>query len=237
MAGLHDDTRDEIGSLCVARGLRARRGVLAPTLQRGFAEAGLGFRLLRQAVRLTVAERAGVSVGSVYQYFPNKDSLITALHERHAAQMYTAIDTVLAASQPRNLRGHVQAMLHALLAAHRVEPELHRALEKEFPFFDAPRDQRPADDGIYRRVRQLLEEHRDEIAPRNRDLATWVVLQTMESLVHAAVIEAPPQFPAASVECAILDLLMGYLAGTARQVSCGMDRAAASNRWNVNETF
>jgi AcrR family transcriptional regulator len=34
-----------------------------------------------------VAERAGVSVGSLYQYFPNKDALIAALHTRHIEQM------------------------------------------------------------------------------------------------------------------------------------------------------
>lgn len=162
-----------------------------------------------------VAERAGVSVGSVYQYFPNKDSLVTALHERHAAQMYTVIDTVLANSQPRTLRAHVEAMVHALLAAHRVEPELHRVLEKEFPFFDAPKDQSPADNSIQQRVRALLEQHRDEIAPRNRDLATWVVLQTLDSLVHAAVIDAPQQFATGAVERAIVEVLMGYLAGAA----------------------
>ena len=66
-----------------------------------------------------VAERAGVSVGSLYQYFPNKDSLITALHERHAAQMYAAIAAVLAAERPQGLQGHVQAMVRALLAAQR----------------------------------------------------------------------------------------------------------------------
>ena len=162
-----------------------------------------------------VAERAGVSVGSVYQYFPNKDSLVTALHERHAAQMYAAIDEVLDASRARSLRGHVQAMVRALLAAHQVEPELHRVLEKEFPFFDAPREESAADNSIFRRVRQLLEEHRADIAPRNLDLATWIVLQIMESLVHAAVIEPPEQFDVTAIETSIVDALMGYLGGRA----------------------
>ncbi|MDP9901989.1 TetR/AcrR family transcriptional regulator [Variovorax ginsengisoli] len=158
-----------------------------------------------------VAERAGVSVGSVYQYFPNKDSLVTALHERHGAQMYAAIAAVLATERPDGLRGHVQAMVRALLAAHRVAPDLHRVLEREFPFFDAPRDQSAADGGIFRQVRQLLQAHRKEIAPTDLDLATWMVLQTMESLVHAAAIEPPAMFAPDAVEAAIVQMLMGYL--------------------------
>lgn len=158
-----------------------------------------------------VAERAGVSVGSVYQYFPNKDSLLTALHERHAMEMQAAVDTALAGPHPRSLRGKLAAIVHAWLAAHQVAPELHRVLEKEFPFFDAPADQSPADQSIWQRIRQLLEEHRDEIVPTDRELATWMLLQTMESLIHAAVIPPGAPRPAPQVEQAIVEMLDGYL--------------------------
>lgn len=160
-----------------------------------------------------VAERAGVSVGSVYQYFPNKDSLLTALHERHAMEMQAAVDTVLEGTQALDLRGKLAAIVHAWLAAHQVAPELHRVLEKEFPFFDAPADQSPADRSIWQRLRQLLEEHRDEIVPTDRELATWMLLQTMESLIHAAVIPPGAPRPALQVEQAIVDMLDGYLCG------------------------
>lgn len=160
-----------------------------------------------------VAERAGVSVGSVYQYFPHKDSLLTALHERHAAEMQAAMEAVLAAVQDRSLRGHLAALVHAWLAAHQVSPELHRVLEKEFPFFDAPPDQSPADQGIFRRIRQLLEDHREEVMPRDLDLATWVVLQAMESLIHAAVITPPPDHSTAAIEQGIVEMLAAYLCG------------------------
>lgn len=112
-------------------------------------------------------------------------------------------------------------MVHASVAAHRIEPALHRALEKEFPFFDAPKNQSPADHSIHRLVRQLLEEHRAGIAPRDRDPATWIVLHTLESLVHAAVTDAPAAFSGAAVEQAIVEVLMGYLGGTGRQPQPG----------------
>ena len=165
-----------------------------------------------------VAERAGVSVGSVYQYFPNKDSLITALHERHAVEMHAAMETVLASTHPLDLKGKLAAIVRAWLAAHQVSPELHRVLEKEFPFFDAPSDQSPADQSIQHRIRQLLEDHQSEVVPQNRELATWVVLQTMESLIHAAVIPPGAPCPAQQAEQAIVEMLACYLCGQQRRV-------------------
>jgi AcrR family transcriptional regulator len=158
-----------------------------------------------------IAARAGVSVGSIYQYFPNKDALIIALHERHAAQMCAIIEGVLGSAHPRGLSGHIEAVVRALLAAHRLEPALHKVLEKEFPFFDAPKNQSPADNVIFDRIRTLLEAHRARIRQSDLELATWTVLQIMESLVHAAVIDPPVRFAIDDIERSIVDSIMGYL--------------------------
>lgn len=164
-----------------------------------------------------VAERAGVSVGSVYQYFPNKDSLITALHERHAVEMHAAMETVLASASSLDLRGQLAAIVHAWLAAHRVAPQLHQVLEKEFPFFDAPSDQSQADQSIHHRIQRLLEEHRHEVTQQDLGLAAWVALQTMESLIHAAVIPPGAPHPIEKVEEAIVEMLVRYLCGGPRR--------------------
>ena len=115
-----------------------------------------------------------------------------------------------AAHEQSNLDFGADRMVQALLAAHLLEPDLHKMLELQFPYFDAPQSENEADQGIFKRVRALLQNWRNDIAPPNLDLATWVVLQIMESMVHAAVIEAPG-FDKADIEASITNAVMGYL--------------------------
>lgn len=51
-----------------------------------------------------IAEAAGVSIGSLYQYFPNKRAIFTALHERHVDEVRLVIEqTMLPALQGRSM--------------------------------------------------------------------------------------------------------------------------------------
>jgi AcrR family transcriptional regulator len=77
-----------------------------------------------------IAERAGVSVGSLYQYFPNKDSLLAALLAVHRAEVHPIIDAALArlADPAVPLEGSIRQLLGELLEAHRRNPAVTRAL-------------------------------------------------------------------------------------------------------------
>src|SRR5260221_12647692 len=58
-------------------------------------EATIQVLLSEDAERLTttrVAERAGVSVGTLYQYYPNKQSLLFAVLERHMNKVSEAVE-------------------------------------------------------------------------------------------------------------------------------------------------
>lgn len=65
-----------------------------------------------------VAQRAGVSVGSVYQYFPNKDALIAALYERHAQSVNRVILDVAGQYEVSDLQAHIKLLVRALLQLH-----------------------------------------------------------------------------------------------------------------------
>jgi AcrR family transcriptional regulator len=77
-----------------------------------------------------IAAVAGVSVGSLYQYFPNKLALIEAIRRRHFADVLTA---VAPATANQDLATRVAHFVDGLIAVHDPNPQLHRALLDEAP--------------------------------------------------------------------------------------------------------
>lgn len=73
-----------------------------------------------------VAEVAGVSIGSVYQYFPNKLALVDAIRRRHFDDVLAVLQR--AHDRQAGLRRFVEGLIGDLIAAHRDYPSLHRAL-------------------------------------------------------------------------------------------------------------
>jgi len=77
-----------------------------------------------------IAERAGVSVGSLYQYFPNKDAILMGLMERHLAGAQEEVERWVDALHPGPVdRTRVlRALVEALVSEQLIDPRLHRVL-------------------------------------------------------------------------------------------------------------
>lgn len=77
-----------------------------------------------------IAERAGVSVGSLYQYFANREALLNELVKRHVEAMQAVLGAALDGLQGRPLPQAVEQLVAAIVASHRVSPRLHQALHQ-----------------------------------------------------------------------------------------------------------
>src|SRR5271155_2757635 len=65
-----------------------------------------------------IAEVAGVSIGSVYQYFPDKRAIFVALHERHVEDIDRMVETKLVEHAASSLDDLIRAMVEAMVEAH-----------------------------------------------------------------------------------------------------------------------
>jgi len=112
-----------------------------------------------------VAERGGVSVGSVYQYFPNKDALTLALIARFEDKILGAAQTAIAASEGKDLKTSLKLLISGLLKAHDGRAQLNRILETEEGRLRAASSDPAAVLDLRKLVGSLLARHAHELGP------------------------------------------------------------------------
>jgi AcrR family transcriptional regulator len=160
-----------------------------------------------------IAERAGISIGSLYQYFPNKEALMTALMEQHAQEMAELVGTKLDCLFDSPLEIAIPEIITAVVAAHTINPRLHQVLSDEIPKSGRSPQMQQADERITVMIRAYLERWHDQILPQNLDLTVFILSRTVDSLCHAAVIEHPKLIRNSQFEREVSNLLLAYLIG------------------------
>lgn len=83
-----------------------------------------------------VAERAGVSIGTMYQYFPNKQALVYALNERYLMALAERIEAICAAQTGAPLAQMVEALIETYWRAKTERADITRALYRSVAELD-----------------------------------------------------------------------------------------------------
>lgn len=160
-----------------------------------------------------VAERAGVSIGSLYQYFPNKAALLTALRQRHALEMSDLVATCTQGTVHASLKQAIQHVVAGVIAAHRLHPRLHQVLEQEVPRQTQQASPTDWETGLRHQLRGLLAQHREQLAVSDLPTTSLVLIRLVDALVHAALMPDPQGVPAEAIEREISTVVWRYLTG------------------------
>jgi AcrR family transcriptional regulator len=80
-----------------------------------------------------IAEVAGVSIGSLYQYFPDKRAIFHALHDRHVEDIGRVVERTVIEHASSSLEQTLCALIDAMSQAHASDPELYELLLTEVP--------------------------------------------------------------------------------------------------------
>ena len=136
-----------------------------------------------------LAELAGVSIGSLYQYFPSKEAVVAAVLDEHADQQIQLLAQSTVDLRDAPLEDSVRTYVHAQLEAHMMEPQLHRVLCEQLPRIRGFERIQEINAQATAMVRAFFELHRARIKPQNLELAAYVCVHAVESVTHAAVLE------------------------------------------------
>ena len=168
-----------------------------------------------QASTNRIAERAGVSVGSLYQYFPSKEALVAAVMERHRQELLEVARGTLAEVATLPLTEAVRKLVTVAIEAHRVDPKLHRVLAEQIPRTGGLENTETFSRENYALFKAYLIAHRTEIRAVDLDLASFVCVTTIEALTHTAVLHHSETFSDRAFAALINEatrLIVGYLA-------------------------
>jgi AcrR family transcriptional regulator len=157
-----------------------------------------------------VAEVAGVSIGSVYQYFPDKGAIFAALHRRHVEEIDRLIEGRLVEYASSPLDELIQAVVAGMIEAHTSDPKLYEVLGTQVPHrAGGTRDFAVRLHGAFRLA--LASRAREMRKGLDLDKAAFVVGNMIEALSHGAALRRSASLSLVDAKEEAVRAVMAYL--------------------------
>ena len=165
-----------------------------------------------------IAEEAEISVGSLYQYFPDKEALLAELLRRHIRAGADEIEARLA--HPDALTGSLEdrtrLFVTATVAIHRDDPRLHRVLFEEAPRPpDVVEELRAFEAATVSAIEAILAED-PEVDVKDIRMAAYITMTAIESITHRYASSHPDDADWETLIDQLVLLIVRYLMGVPR---------------------
>jgi AcrR family transcriptional regulator len=164
------------------------------------------------ATTTRIAEVAGVSIGTLYQYFSHRDAIFDALQDREFERALALVEGILSSGNlERSPRETVTAVVRGLAATYAACPGLHRMLAIEGLRVAKTERVYAFDLRVIGIIRHFLSATRAPVRRKNLDAAAFVAYQSVRATMLASLLERPPGLGHEELIAEVADLVMRYL--------------------------
>ena len=164
------------------------------------------------ATTTRVAEVAGISVGTLYQYFSHRDAILDALQDREFERAMEFLQRVLGnAGNDGPAEDVAREVVRGLLSLYAEAPGLHRVLALEGLRVTPAHRVHAFDVRVVAVVRSFLAVSTLPIRRKNLDAAAFVLFQSVRASMLARMLEAPPGLDDETLTEELTDMILRYL--------------------------
>jgi AcrR family transcriptional regulator len=157
-----------------------------------------------------VAARAGVSVGTLYQYFPNKSALLRAALRRHLDEIGSVLQNVCREQKGSSLQKMGTALVTSFLDAKMKDPKASVALYSVSSDVDGARISREMNLRANRAIVAMLATAKDELT-RDPELVSSMLQAAMAGVSRRLLESASPELDFERLRDELVFLVCAYL--------------------------
>ncbi|MFJ4142649.1 TetR/AcrR family transcriptional regulator [Pseudomonas sp. NPDC089734] len=155
-----------------------------------------------------IAERAGVNIGSLYQFFPNKEAVIAELQRRHAVATHSDLLNALElVPHQASLREALTLLVEMIVSEHRIAPAVHKAIHEELP--RTVRHMAEDTDQLRRQFAEVLMPFMKNVP--DPALSIYLMSVSAHAIIHTVTADRPDLLGSPGFVAEVVTLLENYL--------------------------
>lgn len=159
-----------------------------------------------------IAEKAGVSIGSLYQYFPTKEAIFSFMMERYVRSQTEMVDKILLErNQSRDLKETIRIIISAIMESKIKQSRFQKMFAEKVMSFAGYESLHKQDDHLISVFEKYLEPFESEVRKENLDISLYFVIQSVKVLPIAILYQNRIKLQDPRVTEELVELVYRYM--------------------------